>query len=218
MSVFRISILSVFLILFGLIVGAVEQHKKYDTGVAIEISWFTELKGDFAFANEWEYAPHVEENEFDQIICTECPPRAQKMYNRNGRIIGDSLSGYYKLVDSTRHYRNLQARCTAYDWKEAKTIFVRKYGDFIIEAHTENDSTSNSRIFIRIKDNLLTAWIFYKKNRNTKIYPLSGGKFFADSREFAQGRLKATFSLTFQNEGSKIKALYFSGKMLAKIH
>jgi len=207
-----------FIIFFLIFFSTSSIQKREDTGVSIQISWFSELKGDFTFANEWEYAPNIEENEFDQIICTECPSRAKKMINRNGRIIADSLSAYYKLVDSTRHYRNLQARCTAYDWTEAKTIYVRKYGDFILEGHTENDSTSNSRIFFRIKDNLLTAWIFYKKNGVTKIYPMTGGKFFADSREFAQGTLKATFSFTFLNENNSIKALYFSGKMLAKIH
>lgn len=201
-----------------LLTSSMKQQKSAYNGVSIEISWFTELKGDFDFANDWEYAPHIEENEFDQIVCTVCPPRAEKMFNRNRRVISDSLPAFYTLVDSTRHYRNLSARCTAYEWSEAKTVYVRKYGDFIIEGHTENDTTSKSRIFFRIKDNLINAWIYYKPDANTtKIFPMSGGKFFADAREFAQGRLKATFSLTFQNEGSKIKALYFSGKMYAKI-
>jgi len=79
--------------------------KTTDTnGFSIPISWFNELKGDFSFTNNWEYADGIELNDYQQIICWKCPPRAQKILDKRRKVPTDSLAVFYSLIDSTRHY------------------------------------------------------------------------------------------------------------------
>jgi hypothetical protein len=187
--------------------------------IQIEISWFTNLKGNFSFASKWSYASNVGLNDAQQIACLQnCSDRVQKMMNEDGLIISDSTDAYYQIVDSTRKYHTLESRSTLYDWKPSNFIRVRKYGNFTIEGSVIPDSNSKCSMFFRIKDNYLTAWAYHKPDKgSSKIYRLNGGKIFLDDAAFAKGIFKGTFSFTFENDINSLKPLFWSGKIQAKI-
>jgi hypothetical protein len=185
-------------------------------GYSIPISWFSELKGDFSFSTNWEYARGVDLNDYQQIICFDCPSRASKMLDRRRKIISDSMNVFYTLIDSTRHYYSLESRCSMADMKESKFISVKKYGDFTIDGETKSSDSLNCSLFFRLKDDFVTSWVYLKNNGVTRIFTLKEGKFFADKSEFEKGYLKGNFSFVYASENS-FKALYWSGKIYAKI-
>jgi hypothetical protein len=182
----------------------------------IPVSWFEELKGDFSFAKKWDYSDGIEINDYQQIICWKCAPRAQKMLDKRRKIIADSIEIFYKIIDSTRHYYSLDSRSTIVNMKESHYIKVKKYGDFTIEGFTKTEDSVNCSLFFRLKDDFISSWIYLKDSTKKKIFNLKEGKFFADKRAFERGILKANFSFVYQSENS-FKALYWSGKIYAKI-
>lgn len=204
-------------VLFGFFIKSSSTYKEDD--IQIEISWFTNLKGNFSFASKWSFADNVGLNVAQQIACLQnCHERIQKMMDEDGLIISDSTDAYYLLVDSTRKYHTLQSRSTFSDWKPSDFIKIRKYGNFTIEGSVIADSTSKCSVFFRIKDNYLTAWAYHKPtNGATKIFKLDGGKIFLDKEAFDKGIFKATFSFTFNNDINSLKPLYWSGKIYSKI-
>jgi hypothetical protein len=193
------------------------QEKPSD--VVIPISWFNNLKGDFSFAQEWSFAENVGMNDAQQIACIEnCSEQIEAMTDRNGLIKSDSLDAYYKIVDSTRHYHTIESRCTIDGWKPTHFIKIRKYGDFAIEGHTVTDSNSKCSLCFRISNNQFTAWVYKKMDGGgTKIIRVNGGKLFLDELAFSKGIFKATFSFTFESEVNSFKALFWSGKIYARI-
>jgi hypothetical protein len=216
-NIFRSSTVLVLTILLGFLFNSSFIYKKDD--IQIEISWFTNLKGNFSFASKWSYAANVGLNDAQQIACIQnCSERVQKMMNDDGLIISDSTDTYYQIVDSTRKYHTLESRSTLTDWKPSNFIKVRKYGNFIVEGSVLADSTSKCSVFFRIKDNFLTAWAYHKSdNGKSTIFRLNGGKIFMDDAAFSKGIFKATFSFTFENEVNSLKPLYWSGKIYTKI-
>lgn len=214
---FRSSTVLVLTILHGFLFNSSFIYKKDD--IQIEISWFTNLKGNFSFASKWSYAANVGLNDAQQIACIQnCSERVQKMMSDDGLIISDSTDTYYQIVDSTRKYHTLESRSTLTDWKPSNFIKVRKYGNFIVEGSVLADSTSKCSVFFRIKDNFLTAWAYHKSdNGKSTIFRLNGGKIFLDDAAFSKGIFKATFSFTFENEVNSLKPLYWSGKIYTKI-
>ena len=204
-------------ILLGFLLKSSSINIKDD--IQIEISWFTNLKGNFSFASKWSYASNVGLNDAQQIACLQnCSDRVQKMMDEEGLIISDSTDAYYQIVDSTRKYHTQESRSTLYDWKPSNFIKVRRYGNFVLEGSVIQDSSSNCSLFFRIKDSYLTAWAYHKPDKgSSKIYRLNGGKIFLDDAAFAKGIFKATFSFTFENEINSLKPLFWSGKIHAKI-
>lgn len=204
-------------ILLGFLLKSSSINTKDD--IQIEISWFTNLKGNFSFASKWSYASNVGLNDAQQIACLQnCSDRVQKMMDEEGLIISDSTDAYYQIVDSTRKYHTLESRSTLYDWKPSNFIKVRRYGNFVLEGSVIQDSSSNCSLFFRIKDSYLTAWAYHKHDKGEfKIFRLNGGKFFLDTEAFDKGIFKATFSFTFDNDINSLKPLFWSGKIHAKI-
>ena len=198
--------------------SSINQETTKVPGISIPISWFSELNGDFSFANNWEYAKGIKINNYNQIICSECSPRAARMLDRRQKIIADSMDVFYKEVDSTRHYFSLESRCSAKDWEESNFVSVTRYGEFIIEGNTVNKGNSFCNLFFRIKDDFVTSWIYYKpEGSESTIYTLKEGKFFMDRSAFDKGILKVKFSFVFYNPENSLKALYWSGKIKSKI-
>jgi hypothetical protein len=215
-SLKRFSIL-ILCISLGLLLNSSSTFKKDD--IQIEISWFTNLKGNFSFATKWSFSDNVGLNAAQQIACLQnCSERIQKMMNEDGLIISDSTDAYYQIVDSTRKYHTLESRSTLFDWKPSNFIKIRKYGNFIIEGSMIPDSTSKCSMFFRIKDNFLTAYAYHKPDKGeSKIFRLNGGKIFLDELAFSKGIFKASFSFTFDNDINSLKPLYWSGKIYSKI-
>ena len=191
--------------------------KTTDTnGFSIPISWFNELKGDFSFTNNWEYADGIELNDYQQIICWKCPPRAQKILDKRRKVPTDSLAVFYSLIDSTRHYFSLDSRSTLTNMNNNHFITVKRYGDFTVEGFTKSRDSLNCSLFFRIKDDFINSWVYVKNGNDTKIYTLKEGKFFTDKKVYENGFLKANFSFVYESENS-FKAIFWSGKMYAKI-
>ncbi len=184
--------------------------------LSVPIGWFSELKGDYSFATKWEYANGIEINEYQQIICWDCPPRAQKMLDKRRKIIVDSMNVFYTIIDSTRHYYSLDSRSTLTDMKDNKYLSVKKYGDFTVEGFTKSSDSMNCSLFFRLKDDYVTSWAYIKNKGITRIFTMKEGKFFADKSEFQKGVLKANFSFVYDS-GNSFKALYWSGKIFARI-
>lgn len=193
-----------------------KQYASEKNGYSIPIGWFQELKGDYSFAHEWEYADGIEVNDYQQIICSSCPKRVQRMLDKRRKIITDSMNVFYQLIDSTRHYHSLKSRSTVINMEKNNYIQVKKYGDFTIEGFTKSNDTLNCSLFFRIKDNFIVSWAYFKSGSTTKIYNLKEGKFFVDKSAFDKGNLKANFSFVYFSE-SEFKPLYWSGKIYSKI-
>ncbi|MBB4037596.1 hypothetical protein GGR21_003516 [Dysgonomonas hofstadii] len=92
----------------------------------IEIRWTDNLEGDFSFTQEWSYPENVFLNEYGELVCNGlCDTILDKMRDENGRIIKDSITHYYQLLDTTHHYYTLHSEAHAHEW--AGTNYAEAY-------------------------------------------------------------------------------------------
>lgn len=196
-----------------------DKKEKVQSG-EIEITWTDNLTGDFSFTENWEYAEGVYKNDFGQLSCDGlCPPEIDSMKDENGKIYKDSLTAFYKLVDTTHQFYSIQSNAWAYEWAGTNFVTVsRKNADTTICYTHKNAATHSSLILTILKDKCIpTIELNSVTSTGTKIYKCKGGQIEIDKSSWNNGILKAKFDFVFDHIEDPNKPMYWKGKIYAHI-
>jgi len=186
----------------------------------IPVVWTDHLEGDFSFAKEWSYPENVFKNDFGELVCDGlCDERLTGMRDKNGKIISDSITSYYQLLDTTHYYRSLQSDAQCYEW--AGTDFAFAYWDgsdtltclTLCNAATHSSlrlKIINGKCFPQIKLNSIT-------NVGTQHFDYKEGYIIIDKSLWEKEILKAEFRFDFINPDSTGMPLWWAGKIYAPI-
>lgn len=190
---------------------------KKETSEPVKISWVESLPGDFSFSKNWDYPEGVFRNEFGQLSCDGiCPPETDAMMDENGKIKTDSLTAFYKVVDTTRLYHSLESNAWAYEMGEANFITAKKTAKNTIVCASETNIATHSSLHLVLKDDICIPTIELNSISNggeTKKYVCKSGNISIDKEVLKKGILKAEFSFDFVHPENPSQPMYWKGKI-----
>lgn len=189
--------------------------------VELPINWNEISDADFSFAKNWDYPEGVYRNEFGQLSCDGfCPSEIERMKDLNGKIIADSLSAFYKLVDTTHLYTTIKSEANVYEWAGVNYINFQKLPDNSILGQTQLSIATHSSLTIIIKDHSVTAWITYYSIAHTNEYrfPLKEGDITIDRELFKRGIIKAKFDFKFVDTIDSESEIYWKGLVYSSLN
>jgi hypothetical protein len=193
-----------------------------DTMASAGVIWVETVTGDFSFKDRWSYNENVFKDEKGQLFCDGfCSERLDALRDKNGRINPDSVSVYYRLLDTTHFYHSLQCESSCSEFAGADFIDVIQIDkdSFFCQTHTTAGThCSLNMSFIRS---------FFKSGVRLNSI-ISGG---SDSYEYVNGNLrieepmlkkgilKAEFYLVFWNmaDGDASEYIYWKGWIYSPI-
>lgn len=212
-------------LLFLIGVSCKTNEKKYNSENRIKIEWVKNLSGDFSFTEKWSYGDGIYRNQNGELrldsgmVPEEIAETITRKYDEKNRIYKDSLTEYYKIVDTTHIYHSIKSVAnvyenTVYDHFEFKE---RKNGE--IKGETINNISGYSHLHIKLENDFCYAWNDYKSHMDLGeyIFYLKSGKILIDKPLFKQGIIKAEFDFNFNNTLEKKKKLSWKGKIYSKI-
>lgn len=211
---------SIFLII-GLISCGLnwDKNEKVESG-EIEINWVDNVSGDFSFTKNWDYPEGVYKNEFGQLSCDGlCPQEINRMKDENGKIYEDSLTAFYKLVDTTHQFHSIQSDAWTYEWAGTNFITVTKKNKDTTICYTHNNAATHSSLILIIVKNkcIPTIELNSVTSTGTKTYHCKGGEIEIDKSLWKKGILKANFDFVFDHTENPDKPMYWKGKIYANI-
>ncbi len=183
----------------------------------LKINWTEEFTQDFSFQNEWSYPFGVFLNEFNQPSCDAfCPWKADAM-KESGKIKKDSLTSFYKLIDTTHINHSIKSDAWVYEYAGTDNMVFEKQNDGSILGFTICGGATHGSLNIQIKNNSITSWISYNSVRPVDIekFQLKSGDISLDKKLFDNGIIKAEFNLKFINTLNAKKEIYWNGLIYA---
>ena len=194
------------------------QTKKSAT--LVKINWASNIKGNFSFVNKWSYPEGIEVNEYGQVTCNGfCPPETDAMMDSTGKIIKDSLTAFYKIVDTTHQSYSIDCKAWCYEWAGADFIkVVRKTVDTTYCYTLLNAATHCSLQLNIIRDNCFAIIKLESvvKGGNARYY-CRNGYITIDKDLWKKGIMKAIFSFYFKHKENPKQPMYWNGKIFTKI-
>jgi hypothetical protein len=210
--------LIIFCALLLTVASSLAQSKKSATPV--KIKWASGIKGDFSFIKKWSYPEGVEVNEYGQVTCNGfCPPETEAMFDSTGKIIKDSLTAFYKIVDTSHQLNSIKSKAWCYEWAGADFIdAVRKTVDTTYCYTLLNAATHCSLQLNITRDNCFAIIELNSvvKGRSAKYY-CKNGYITIDKDLWKKGIMKAIFSFNFEHKENPKKPIYWNGKIFTKI-
>ncbi|GHT28310.1 hypothetical protein AGMMS49574_02350 [Bacteroidia bacterium] len=185
---------------------------------AIPVRWASHLDGDFSFSEKWSYGEWIFKNQFGQLVCDGwCPPGTEAMHDTDGRIIEDSLTAYYQLVDTTHYYYTM----TTNDPQTPDTLWhtqAERSGHDTVTCYTDMYGGAYTTMHIQIIKNRCFPLIqlISPEPDGDRVFPCTGGSFAIDQTCWQQGILKAAYQFTFLDSAIN-QAFTRKGKIYAKI-
>lgn len=206
------TILSLILISFALKDKSNEQKNK------LPIIWVDSFQDDFSFRNNWSYKEGIYTNNYGQLSCDWFCPEGVEQMKINGKIIDDSLTSFYELVDTTHYFHSLKSEAIQYEYAGCDYIHCYKKDDEIIGA-TDITISTHSTLNLKIEKDSLEAWIIYNSitNMGERKFPLIKGNISIEKKSLKNGIIKAKFDFTFNNILDKEQELTWSGLIYSKI-
>lgn len=195
------------------------KNEKVESG-EIEISWVDNVSGDFSFTRNWDYPEGVYKNEFGQLSCDGlCPQEINRMKEENGKIYEDSLTAFYKLVDTTHRFHSIQSEAWTYEWAGTNFVTVTKKNKDRTICYTHNNAATHSSLILIILKNkcIPTIELNSVTPTGTKTYHCKGGQIEIDKSLWKKGILKANFDFVFDHTENPDKPMYWKGKIYANI-
>ena len=194
------------------------QSKKAAT--PIKIKWASSIQGDFSFVNKWSYPEGVELNKYGQLSCDGfCPQEAYTMIDSTGKIFKDSLTAFYKIVDTSHQSYSIKCKAWCYEWAGT---------DFIEAIHKSADTVYcytllNAATHCSLQLNIVGDKCFAIIDLNSIVkggsanYNCTDGYITVDKTLWNKGIMKAVFSFNFKHKENPKKPIYWNGKILTKI-
>jgi len=188
----------------------------------IEIEWVYNLEGDYSFKEKWQYADYVYKNDYGQLVCDGiCDPETDNMRDKSGRILEDSLSRYYQLVDTTHLYHSIECESNSYEWAGTDNIEINRTDNNTTECYTLCNAATHSSLHITIKNNHCVPEIKLTSIANTGhpiCYKYKNGYIKINKQLWDKGIMKAEFDFNFSDHENPKKDLYWKGKIYSKIN
>ena len=193
----------------------------------IKIEWLDSLEGDFSFKDKWSYPPGVYLNRFGQLgfdgyYCAEC----DLMKDSTGRIYQDSLTAFYKIIDTTHQFHSIECDAWCYEYGGTDYIkVVRKTKDTLHCSTPFNVGTHCSLCF-EIYEGMCLPGIDMRSvfaNRTASggstVFPYTNGSIKMDKKLFQKGIMKAEFNINFKNTTDSLHdpAMFWKGRVYAPI-
>jgi len=168
----------------------------------ISIEWVENINDDFEFTKQWSYKEGVYLNSFGQVSCDGfCPERTDQMKDSYGRVLKDSLTVFYQLVDTTHIFHTLKSTNDNEDKSYVNYITASKVNDSTFTLQT----TQNSHIYgglkiLLIHSNCYSEIVVISPNPaiGTQYYKLIKGHISIELPTFNKGIIKSKFDLTFE--------------------
>lgn len=186
-----------------------------------EIDWLKEMNEDFSFRDQYSYPEGVYKNQFGQLSCDGiCPDGIDIMKDSNGKIIKDSISSFYQIVDTSHIYHSLASQTNVYEWLSADYMVFNQSSNGIIVGESETNVATHSSLFIKLEDNHFDAWIEFISftNIEKQIFPLKKGTLKLEKEGFDKGIVKGFFDFKFTNTLDPDLEIYWIGKIYSKVN
>ena len=184
------------------------------------IDWSDSVEGDFSFTKKWDYPEGVYLNQFGQLSCDGlCPSEIEKMKDSNGKIIGDSLTSFYRYIDTTHQFYSLQSSTNGYEFGETNFMYFTKLLNDTIYGVSDFNTATHSTLHIKFTSHYCMAWIEYNSVRPVPVerFLLLQGHFIYDETLFDKGIIKANFDFKFKNTLETENELFWKGKIYSEI-
>lgn len=188
-------------------------------GTGIKIQWEENLQGDFSFSKQWSYAEGIWHNRFGQLVCNAlCDDAISNMLDDEGRILEDSVSRYYSLVDTTHFYHTIVSDANCYEWAGTDYAHAYKNGD-TVRCYTECNVATHSSLHLqfvkgecipRINLNSITP-------SGEQDFNYKSGFIKVDKPLWLKGILKAEFDFVFDNPQDPKNLLWWKGRIYTTI-
>ena len=199
--------------------------EKTDSENKIKIEWVENLNGDFSFKEKWNYREGIYRNQEGELRLDTglFPPEIEGMINRmkdkTGKIYKDSLTKYYKIIDTTHVFHSIKSEANVYENTVYDHMEFKKMKNGGIKGETINNVSGYSHLHIKLENEYCYAWNDFKSFRDlgNHIFNLKSGKILIDKSLFQQGIIKAKFEFNFKNTLELRKKLSWKGKIYSKI-
>ncbi len=194
------------------------QSKKAAT--PIKIKWTSSIRGDFSFVNKWSYPEGVELNKYGQLSCDGfCPPETYPMIDSTGKIFKDSLTAFYKIVDTSHQSYTIQCKAWCYEWTGTDFIeSIYKSADTVYCYTLLNAATHCSLQLNIVGDNCFAIIGLNSIVKGGSVkYNCINGYITVDKNLWKKGIVKAAFNFNFEHKENPKKPIYWKGKILTKI-
>jgi hypothetical protein len=186
----------------------------------IRIEWTDQINGDFSFKYQWSYPEGVFVNDYGQVSCDgDCPSEIDGMKDSSGRILKDSLTKFYRLVDTTHLFHSIRCDAWCYEWGGTDFITVRKINKQNIDCYTHTTVGTHCSLKLKITKNRCIPVIELNsiKPSGRILYPCKNGQIKIDPVLWAKGIMKAEFTFTFVHKENPQKPMYWKGNIYAGI-
>jgi hypothetical protein len=206
--------------LFALGSSCQTNQKKDSSQHRIKIEWVEKVEGDFSFKEKWSYPEYVYKNRHGQISCDGyCPPRAEKMKGPNGKIYQDSLTEFYKIIDTTHIFHSIQSEANVYENTVYDHFEFKKMDNGTLKGKTVNTVSGYSHLHIKLKNDSCYAWNEYNSifDGGNHLFYANEGRILIDKSLYKQGIVKADFDFRFTNTLEVDEELSWKGKIYSKI-
>ncbi len=186
----------------------------------VKIERIDHLNGDFSFTKQWDYPEGIYKNEFGQLVCDGlCPEGIENKLDNNGKIILDSTTAFYKLLDTSHIPHSIQCEAWCYEYAGTNTINVFKNKDTIV-CYSQQNAATHCSLKLKIINGDCTPTIELTSiaPNGDKTYTCNGGYIEIDTIMLHKDTLKAVFSFTFNHPENLKQPMFWKGKILGKIN
>jgi hypothetical protein len=193
-----------------------EEPKKVNT---VQILMKDVSGGDFDFQNDWSYPQNVFKSQWGELVCNWiCPPELDEMRAEDGKILEDSLTAYYRLLDTTHLPHTIKCEADMYEFTGTNFIEFRETKNGVV-GRTGISASTHSTLNIQIEGVVCTAWVDYNSVRNIgrQRFELQQGRVLLDKTSFSEGILKGSFDFRFVNHLDPKVSLSWRGTILSPV-
>lgn len=175
--------------------------------------------GDFDFQHDWSYPENVFVSQWGQLVCDWiCPPELDRMMGDDGKILEDSLTAYYQILDTTHLPHTIKCEASMYEFSGTNFIQFKETENGIVGTTATNAST-HSVLTIQIDNGICYAWVDYNSIRNIgrHRFELLVGRILLDKASFEEGIIKGSFDFRFHNTLDPEMPLFWRGTILSPV-
>jgi hypothetical protein len=191
----------------------------------IKIEWVENLNGDFSFNKKWSYREGIYRNKNGELRLdgglypVEIEKIITRMKDETGEVYKDSLTKYYKIIDTTHIFYSIKSEAKVYENTVYDHFEFKKMKNGEIKGETINNVSGYSHLHIKLKKDYCYAWNDYNSifDQGNHIFNLKSGKILIDKSFFKKGIVKAEFDFNFKNTLNKEDKLYWKGKIYSQI-
>ena len=215
----------IFSLLFLIGISCKTNEKKDNSENRIKIEWVENLNGDFSFNEKWSYGDGIYRNQNGELrldsgmVPEEISETITRKYDKKNRIYKDSLTEYYKIVDTTHIFHSIKSVANVYENTIYDHFEFKKMKTGEIKGETINNVSGYNHLHIKLENDYCYAWNDYKStfDKGNHIFNLKNGRILIDKSLFKKGIIKAKFDFNFKNTLEKEKKLSWEGKIYSKI-